>query len=122
MQKLYSLRAAGVCPGVELLERPEVVIVRIKLFGGLCGRPRHFRALEAWLDRRNDAFGNAVLEIEDVCQMAIETVCPQMAACRRIDELPSDANLAACLAHAAFEYIPYAQLAANRLRSTALPL
>ena len=66
-------------------------------------------------DRADDARRHLVLQIEDVLELAVEAVRPEMRAGCGIDELPGDAHPVCRLAHAAFEHVAHPELAADLL-------
>ena len=73
----------------------------------------------------NDAdhpLGYAILEIENVYEIAIELVRPQMRAGFGLDELGRDTQARFRFAHAAFQEVAHTQLAADLSNVTDLPL
>src|SRR5439155_8434729 len=70
---------------------------------------------QCWLNRGGDARGDVVLHGEDIGQIAVITVGPEMSAGRCIDQLAGDAHALANLAHAAFENIADPKIAADLL-------
>ena len=58
---------------------------------------------------------HAILQIEYVLDLALETLGPDMRRGRGVDELPGDADARARLAHAAFQHVAHAKLAADLL-------
>ena len=74
-----------------------------------------FLALEFRSDRANDAGSYAVLEIEYIFKRTVEMIRPEMRAVFSIDELTRDANPRSGLAHAAFQHIANAEIAADLL-------
>src|SRR5690242_8691617 len=82
----------------------KIIIICIEALGGFALGPCDFGLLEFGRDSAHHARRYSVLKIEDVGELAIEAVGPQMSA-GGIDELPSDAHPAGRLAYAAFEYI-----------------
>src|SRR5262249_10668533 len=79
------------------------VVVTAPALGRLSPGALDLRPLEPWLDGTNDACGHAILQVKDVFEGAVEPIRPDVAAGRRIDELPGDAHARSGLAHAAFE-------------------
>ena len=63
------------------------------------------------LDRPNDAVGDVVLQLENIEQLAIVSLRPQMGPLRGVDQLAGDPDRVGRLAHAAFQHISDAQLA-----------
>src|SRR3984893_17399196 len=62
-----------------------------------------FSAGQRWLDRGDDTSGDVVLHRENVGQISIVTVRPEMGTGGRIDKLAGDANPLPGPAHATFE-------------------
>ena len=67
------------------------------------------------LDDTSDTCGHLVLKLEHIVQQAIEAVGPEMRAVCCIDQLRGDAHPTSGLAHAAFEHVANAELAADLL-------
>ena len=75
------------------------------------------------LQRRHDGLADLVLQGEDVGEVAVVALGPDVVAGRAVDQLGGDPHPAAGLAHAAFEHVADAQLARHLgARSTLLPL
>jgi hypothetical protein len=87
-----------------------------------CVRVVLLAAGEAHLERLHDLLGHLVLHREDVLEVAVEAVGPDVAAALGVDELHVDAHLHAGTAHAAFEHVAHAELAAHLLDVDALLL
>ena len=82
-----------------------------------------FRGVELRFDGGDNALGDLVLDGEDVGEVAVVALCPDVVAGRRVDKLRGDAQALAGLAHAAFEHVAHAELARRPARtSTRLPL
>jgi hypothetical protein len=64
-------------------------------------------------DRADDPRRHLILQLEDVGQLAVEPVRPQMRAGRRLDQLTGDAQPVVGLARASFEDVSHAELAAD---------
>ena len=94
---------------------PQDVVIGIELVRRLSLREKSLLGLEPHIHGYGDAFGNAILQREYVVKLAVELVCPQVDAGCRFDQLSCNAHAAACLAHAAFDHIAYAQFAADLL-------
>lgn len=75
--------------------------------------PADLGELQCRLDRGGDTLGNPVLQLEDILQIAVETVRPEIGARRGIDELAGDAKLVATAADAALEHVGHAKLLPN---------
>jgi hypothetical protein len=65
--------------------------------------------------RADDLLHHLVLRREDVCEIAIEPLRPEMPAAAGIDELRRDAHAIAGLAHAPFEHKAHAEIAPDLL-------
>ena len=70
----------------------------------------------------HDAFGNFVLEVEDILELAVEAFGPDMGAGFGIDQLGGNAETISRLAHAAFKHIARAKLASDLLHIDLLAL
>ncbi|MNI43108.1 hypothetical protein D3C73_974280 [compost metagenome] len=66
-------------------------------------------------DGTDDAFGDLVLQLEEVVEQAFEALRPDMRPACRVDQLPGNAQPVPVLAHAAFEHIAHAQFLADAL-------
>ena len=55
------------------------------------------------------------MQIEDVFEGTVVSVCPDVVACRDINELSGNANAITCLADAALQHVANAKLAADPL-------
>src|SRR5690606_5437320 len=78
-------------------------------------RARDHRALELLRDRADDTLGDPILQLEYVVERALITIGPKMPARIGVDQLAGNADAAGRFAHAAFEQIAYAELAAYLL-------
>ena len=58
----------------------------------------------------DDALGDFVLKSEDVVELAIVALRPDMAIGGAVDQLSGNTDLVGCLADAAFDNIPHAKL------------
>jgi hypothetical protein len=76
---------------------------------------KFFGGIKLRLDRSHDGFGDFVLYREDVGEVAVVTLCPNVAAGGDVVELRRDAHTIATLAHAAFEHVTDAKLLSNLL-------
>ena len=72
-----------------------------------------FSLQELRLDGGDDFLGDLVLEFEDVRQVAIITVGPDVVVRRGVDELGGDAHAVAALADAALQDVAHAKLASD---------
>ena len=91
----------------------QIVVVGVEALGRLALGPLDLGLLEPRRDRADDARRHLVLQLEDVLELAVEPVGPEMRAGRGIDQLAGDAHPAAGLAHAALEHVAHAELAAD---------
>ena len=82
---------------------------------GIIGRPRGLSVGQLEIERNSDAAGDLVLQCEQIANIAVELLRPQMRIRLGIDQLSVDAHFAARPPNAAFEDISYAQLAADLL-------
>ena len=80
----------------------------------LCGVLRRTRAASAsricGLTEPTTRVGDFVLQLENIGELAVVSLGPQMIAERRVDELPGHANAVRRFAHASFENVAHAQL------------
>ena len=90
-----------------------VVVISVEIVRTFPLRPARLGRPDRRLDRPYDAARDLILEIEDVDQIAIEAVGPDVMTRARIDELARYANPVARLSHAPFQHVPHAQLAPN---------
>src|SRR5206468_6760918 len=89
--------------GQPILPRHQIKVVRFGVRrAALLERPLFFRQ-ELELERTYDGFRNLILDRENVGQIAIVALGPQMIAGRTVDQLRSDAHATAGLAHTALK-------------------
>jgi hypothetical protein len=74
------------------------------------------------LERRNDRLRDFVLQRENVVEVAVVALGPDVAASRAIDKLSSDPDTAARFAHAAFEQVAHLELPRDLRRIDVLAL
>src|SRR4029077_13532414 len=84
-------------PPIPPRHAAQIVVIGVKTFGWLALGSLDFGLLQLWGDCSHDARRYLVLQIEDFRQPSVETVGPQMATRRRIDELSDDSYLVAGL-------------------------
>ena len=77
------------------------------------GKARPFRRAERHLERVDDPMTDVILNLENIGQIAIVAVAPEMSATFRIDELRGNAHALAGPADRAFEHGTHPQLAAD---------
>ncbi len=97
--------------GRVVLPRHQVELVRFRI-----GRRALLDRLllgrqQLQLQRLDDGFGDLVLQREDVVQIPVEALGPEVAVGRAVDELRGDAHAVARLAHAPLEHVAHLQLA-----------
>jgi hypothetical protein len=82
------------------------------------------RRLESglWPHGRQHGTGDLGLQLEDVAQLALECLRPELEAVERVDQLHVDAHRLTMLAHAAFEHGRDTQAAADFARVDVSPL
>src|SRR5260370_39789528 len=81
-----------------------------------------FGLSELWDDRADNAGRDAILQVEDVFQRPVESICPQMGAGFAVDELSRNANLIARFADTALEHVADAKLMSDLLGVDCLAL
>src|SRR5215470_8180962 len=69
--------------------------------------------LQFRLDDTGDAHGHLVLEVEDIFQLALETIGPQMRAGIRVNQLSRDADAIAALTYRTLEHVTHTQFPTN---------
>src|SRR5204863_5503717 len=77
--------------------------------------------IKLWLDRSDYTFGNLVLDREDVVEIAVIALGPQMIASRSLDKLSRNPKAVAALSDRAFEHVADAKLAAHLLHIDCAP-
>ena len=77
--------------------------------------------IKLWLDRRDYTFGNLVLDCEDVVEIAVIALGPQMIASRSVDKLSRNPKAVAALSDRAFEHVADAKLASHLLHINCTP-
>ena len=102
-------RARDKIPGIEIVDRSRLAAHTLG---------RH----ELRLDRCGDARRDLVLQREDVGQLAVVSLCPDMIAGRRVHKLGGDAHPLSALAHASFEHIAHPEIAPHLLHVRRLAL
>ena len=90
---------------------PEYEIQRISIVG----RPGGLSIGQFEVERNSDAAGDVVLQCEQIADIAVELLRPQMCIRLGIDQLSVDAHFAARPPDASLEHIADAQLAADLL-------
>ena len=101
----------------------QVEVISIKIIRAFSPRSLYFGSLQAWFDHANYAFGDLILEVENVFDRTIEPVGPEMHSGLSFDQLCSDPQaLARAKTDTALQDITHSQFAAQSAKSTALPL
>ena len=111
----HPLLAAHVAmvAGDPILARHQVEVVGFDIGGpALLDRLLLFRQ-QLQLERGDDRFRNLVLDRENVLEVAVVALGPDMVAARAVDQLRVDAHPPAGLADAAFEHVADAELAGD---------
>ena len=103
-------------------QRPHHQIPGIQAARRLAPGAKIFRRIELRFDRGHDRFSDLVLDCEDIGEIAVVALLPDVAAGRDIVELRRDADAVAALAHAAFEYISHTKLLGDLLHMHGLAL
>ena len=78
------------CRNIDLMNTAEIQIIGIQIVGRLRPGTHGFGAPKARFDGSDNAIGNAVLQLENVVECALKSISPDMAARRRLDQLPGD--------------------------------
>src|SRR6516165_2338516 len=98
---------------VHMPEAALAIIPGAHVLRPLCDYALSFGAGQCWLDRGDDTRGDVVLHREDVGQISVVTLGPEMGTGGYIDELAADAHPLPDPPHAAFEDVADAKVAAN---------
>src|SRR5947209_15763765 len=80
---------------------------------GLVFQPLDLGELELGTDRRNNAFGESILQLEHVSQLAVEAIGPDMRPCCGVDELPSETEAIGTAANAALDDVTDAKFTSD---------
>src|SRR5690606_11426216 len=111
-QALIDGRAGA---AMDVRHATQIVVVGVEAAGRLALGALDLGALELRGDGADDAGGHLVLQLEDVAERALIAFGPDVRAARSVDQLAGDAHAARRLAHAAFQQIARAELAASLL-------
>src|SRR5262249_23788049 len=84
--------------------------------------PRIFAKRQPNLERGDDVLRYPVLKLEHVVEVALETVCPHMAAVQAVDQLSRQSHTIASLANAPFQHIASAELSPDFANVLVCPL
>ena len=63
---------------VEVRQRPQIMVIGIQMPGGLAPGSFDLRLAQGWLDRGDQARRHLVLQLEDVRELAVECIRPDM--------------------------------------------
>ena len=99
----------------EQFARPQPALVRLHVAGIAPAQPLLLALRQLDRQRADDLLDHLVLRREDVREIAIEPLGPEMPAAAGIDELRRDAHAIAGLADAALEHEAHAQVASDLL-------
>ena len=113
LEQLLAAREALGSHLVPLEEAHEIGVVRLEVFGVALDDRRPLSTQELHLEVFDDGEGDLVLDLEDVLETPVETLRPQVRAVPHIDELGSDAQPVAGLAHAPLDDGPDVQSTAD---------
>src|SRR5215207_1089849 len=91
----------------------QVAVVGVQAFRRLALDSFDFRLFQLRPYRTHHARGHLVLQIEDIFNLAVETINPQVGTGRGIDELARNAHAVARLTYAAFENVAHPELASH---------
>ena len=101
---------AGGIAAVEVGQGAEEVVVGRRIVGPAAARAVDLGFSDLRLDEADDGLGDAVLELEDLAELAVKTLGPLMGTGLGVDELDGDPHAAAGKTDAAFEEIADAEL------------
>src|SRR5215471_8477181 len=74
-----------------------------------------FRGYQCRFDHTRDRRRNIILKLEDICELGIEAISPEIGAVGRIKQLHSNADAVSSLPNRAFQHIQDAKLSADLL-------
>jgi hypothetical protein len=100
---------------IQLLHGAQKEVIRGKVLGSPPRRHCKFCFKQSWPNGRDNGDRDFVLESENVCQVTLEPVRPNVRARHRINQLPRDANFARRLAHRPLKDVAHAEPASNLL-------
>src|SRR5579862_252114 len=119
--RLFEFLAAQLVAEQQLTTSQEKV-VGIHILGAATGYPHFFTLVQLDFQRRYDLLRKFILHSENIGEIAIEAVSPDMSAAHGVDQLAGHAHPIAGLAHAAFQYVADTELAADLLHVDRLAL
>ena len=97
----------------SLLAAAQVQIVGVEVDRALVGQTLLLVRGQPDLERGDDLPGQLILDGENVGEVTVEPVGPDVAAIGRVDELCGDAHAVARLAHAALQHVAHTQFTAR---------
>src|SRR6202008_2000700 len=106
----------------KLLPSWEIEIIRSEVLRLPPCRHCNFRLKQFWLNGRDNGDRHFVLESENVCQVTLEPVRPDVRACTRINQLSCDANLSRRLADGPLKDVAHAKLTSDLFHIDVLTL
>src|ERR1022692_5110861 len=118
---MFELLTVPVLPNQELAAAKKIV-VSIDIVRPAVGEPRIFGWAECHFERVDDPARDVVLDFEDVRQVPVVALGPEVPACYSVDELAGNPDPITCLTHTAFEHVAHAEVAAYLLRVDRLAL
>src|SRR5262249_50708513 len=95
-------------PLMNRYKAPQVVVVGVKSVSRLSPGSLDFHLLQLRSNCADDVRGQLILQIENVLESTVKTVCPEVNACRGLNELSRDANTARSSAQTSFEHVTHA--------------
>src|SRR5258705_9626971 len=96
-------------------QRPHHQVPRVHAVGWLAPAAKVLRGVNLRLDRSDDGVGDLVLHGENVGEVAVVTLRPDMTARCGVVELRSDAYAIAAPSHTAFEHVAHPELGSDLL-------
>src|SRR5215471_2291224 len=95
--------------------------MRVEAVGQLALGTLDLGLFHRWGDRPDNALSYLVLQIEDVVETAIKSICPKMYATSSLDELPRDAHSVCNPANASFQHIAHPEFSSHLLHVDGAP-
>src|SRR6185312_434664 len=103
-------------PGIDIGLSLQDEIIGIEAIRPLAPDALDFGAAQARLDRPNDIQSDLVLQRENIVELPVETLAPQMTARARLDHLRRDADTVCVFPKASLQQIAHAELTTDTLR------
>ena len=111
--KLQSLEGQLLVIAPDRWHRPHDTVVSIQALRSLAPGPLDLGCTDVRQDRSDDGFGQPVLEIEDVLDLAVVAICPDVPPVRAIDQVSSDTEASTGLPNTSQEHVPDTQAPAR---------